>query len=154
MMKTRVALLLLTAVLVGGCSGGDRAPDDRHPTGGAGGEGSSADVARAQELLDAGDVPGAVEPLRRAASADSGLPPQSREETEFLLTQAEAATREETAEARIAEMKDPVFEAYVERGELPRIPYFHDPRVDEYFRKVLLSKRAEAREIRARRRGR
>ena len=47
-------------------------------------------------------------------------------------------------------MKDPVFEAYVERGDLPRIPYFDDPRIDRYFRQVLLSKRAEAREIRAR----
>jgi hypothetical protein len=110
----------------------------------------ATDLDLALALLDRGDVPGALEPLRRAASApakDAALP---RGEVDLLLAQAEAAAKPETAEQRIAEMKTEAFEAFVERGTLTRIPYFHDPRIDDYFRKVLLSKRPEAREIRER----
>jgi len=145
-MRIGIAILVLTLVALGGCRGGNRAVNTA-------GEPASGDLERAQALLDAGDVPAAVEPLRRAAEAPPGTYALAREEIELLLGQAEAASRDENAEARIAEMKDAVFEAYVERGELPRIPYFHDPRIDQYFRQRLLSKRPEAREIRARRRG-
>lgn len=148
-MKVRVALLVTMLALLGGCSGGARTSSSASE-----GEGSGADLDRAEALLDDREIPAAVEPLQRAATGSSEPSRLSREEVEYLLTQAEAASRDETAEARIAEMKDPVFEAYVERGELPRVPYFHDPRIDGYFRRVLLSKRAAAREIRARRRGR
>jgi hypothetical protein len=145
-MRIRVALMVLVLAALGGCAGRERAGST--PPGPPG-----PDLDRAQSLLDAGDVPAAVEPLRRAAEAPQGTYALPREEIELLVGQAEAASRPETAEARIAEMKDAVFEAYVERGELPRVPYYHDPRIDAYFRKVLLSKRTEAREIRARRRG-
>ena len=145
-MRIGVALLVLALLPLGGCAGGNRAEN-------APSAGPSADLDRAQALLDAGDVPAAAEPLRRAVEAAPGTYALPREEIELLLGQAEAASRDENAEARIAEMKDAVFEAYVERGELPRIPYFHDPRIDQYFRQRLLSKRPEAREIRARRRG-
>lgn len=141
-----VAVLALALSAVGGCRSGDRAANTAAPP-------ASGDLDRAQALLDAGDVPGAVEPLSRAAEAPPGTYALPREEIELLLGQAQAATRDETAELRIAEMKDAVFEAYVERGDLPRIPYFDDPRIDKYFRQVLLSKRADAREIRTRRRG-
>lgn len=141
-----IALLVLVSLPLGGCAGRDRTEN-------APAASPSADLDRAQALLDAGDVPAAVEPLRRAVEAAPGTYTLPHEEIELLLGQAEAASRAETAEARIAEMKDAVFEAYVERGELPRVPYFHDPRIDGYFRQVLLSKRPEAREIRTRRRG-
>lgn len=110
----------------------------------------ATDLDVALAMLDRGDVPGALEPLRRASrtpAKDAALP---RGEIELLLAQAEAAAKPETADQRIAEMKTEAFEAFVERGTITRIPYFHDPRIDDYFRKVLLSKRPEAREIRER----
>jgi hypothetical protein len=156
-MKATVALVMLTMVLFSGCSGDDDAATNRgaeRPAGAADEPGSPADLERAQALLDAGDIPGAIEPLRRAVRISPARAAIPVTEIDFLLTQAEAASRPETAEARIAEMKDAPFEAFVGRGELPRIPYFHDPRIDTYFRKQVMAKRGEAREIRERIRGR
>ena len=140
-----VSCCLLALVLAAGCATSPDAPPP--PAEGA------ADLDRAIAHLDRGEVPEAVEPLRRAArnpARDAALP---AEEVELLLTQAEAAVRPETAEQRIAEMKAEAFEAFVSRGTLTNVPYFHDPRIDAYFRKVLLSRRADAREIRERLRG-
>ena len=159
-MKDTVALVVLTMVLFSGCSGGDavleQSPDGAQPARNAASNeaGAPSDLERAQALLDAGDIPGAIEPLRRAVRMSPARAPIPITEIDFLLTQAESASRPETVEARIAEMKDAPFEAFVERGELLGIPYFHDPRIDAYFRKQIMAKRSEAREIRERIRGR
>ena len=111
----------------------------------------ASDVAIARALIDRGDVPGAIEPLRRALLHSSDSPGASRDDIELLLGQCLAAVDERTAEARIAEMKRAQFDAFVQQGALPPTPYFHDRGVDAYFRKVLLSKRADAPRIRERR---
>jgi hypothetical protein len=113
-------------------------------------EAPPTDLEKARALIDQGDVPGAIEPLRRALR--EAPPGASRDRVELLLGQCVAATDESTAEARIGDMRQSHFEAFVESGALPAIPYFDDPGVDAYFRKVLMSMRDEAREIRARRR--
>src|SRR5688572_28461682 len=75
---------------------------------------------------DRGDVPGVLGPLRRAAATPPRKAALPRGDIDLLLAQAEAAAKPETADQRIAEMKTEAFEAFVERGTLTRIPYFHD----------------------------
>ena len=159
-MTTRVAILLVAALFVAGCDKVERQPgiETGPAPGAAARDGENAgvvagdDAAVALALLDRGDVPAAIEPLRRAVASRETPSQLSREELDLLLGQARAATSEEFAEERIAGLKDPQFEAFVSDGVLPSVPYFDDERIDGYFRKVLLAKRPQAREIRERRR--
>lgn len=150
-MQARLVLALALALAAAACApeAADTAPGGARPAEDAAAAVAGDDLSVAQALLDRGDVPAAVEPLRKAAESDESYD-LDREEIELLLAQARAATSEQFVEARIAEMRDEPFADYVERGRLTTVPFFHDERIDAYFRKVILAKRPEAREIRER----
>ena len=161
-MRRGAALVLAAAVLAAGCKGGrerevgpasGQPAAEQQPAGSAAPADAASAYQDAQARLDRGDVPGAVEPLRKAYddyAKSTGVP---RDEIGFLLTQARAASDPATVDARIADMRDDRFQAFVDRGELSRVPFFDDARIDAYFRKQLLAKRDDARDIRARVRG-
>ena len=159
-MNARLVVLLAAALFLASCEKIEREPAiETGPAPGAAvrdGENAGAvagdDAAVALALLDRGDVPAAIEPLQRAVKSREAPSRLSREELDLLLGQARAATSEQFAEERIAQLKDPQFEAFLRSGALPAVPYFDDERIDAYFRKVLLSKRPEAQAIRDRRR--
>ena len=148
-MRVRLVLALAVALAAGACTSETPEPASGPSPAERAAAIAGNDLTVARELLDRGDVEAAVESLRKAAEGDEDydLP---REEIELLLAQARAATSEQFVEARIGDMRDAAFEDYVTNGRLTTVPYFHDERVDAYFRKALLSKRPQAREIRER----
>lgn len=151
-MKARCAAMLVAILLAAGCSKVENEPAvDPVPQPETAAEAvAGGDAAVAMALLDRGDVPAAIEPLSRAVAEKRPPANTNQEELELLLAQARAATNDEFVEQRIGDLKDAQIEAFAEKGELPTVPYFHDPRIDAYFRKVLMTKQSEAREIRER----
>jgi hypothetical protein len=143
----RGAVLVALATFAVGCA--QMAPD-AGPGRVAPAPAAAEDVATARALIAEGNIQEAIEPLRRAVENTPTSDGRARADVELLLNQCRSAVDERTAEARIADMKKSHFAAFVESGALPREAFFADPAIDAYFRKVLLSKRGQAREIRER----